>query len=245
MATSILGKHPPQNKLNVSTCPRCSKWTVKGANYCHNCGFNLSGVFNAHSPAIAQNGAFGGTTTRITHNHNYKTHLVELLGITGLSIGLVWSVANDQVIIAVALIIPLAAYVTPKLVPALATSFAEIRAAWAMGPARPKNDNSVLKVEFIDDYGRPRLLSEFHRSVELRHLAWIGQRVGEGASFSRPQLTQNGVFSQGQFHQVKRDFMRLNYAIPRDPKAPNLGVILTERGKRLVKRALEEHGNDF
>ena len=245
MTASILSKHPPPNKLNTSTCPKCGKWAVKNANFCHNCGFNLRGEFIAHSPAIAQNGGFGGSTTRITNHYNYKTHIVELFGITGLSVGLVYSVANDQVIVAVGLVVPLAAYTVPKLVPALASSFAEVKTAFAMGHGRQKSDNSVLSVEHIDDWGRPRLLHDFHNSVDLKQLAWIGKRVGEGATFSRNQLCEIGVLSQPQFWRIKTEFERLNYAIPRNPKVKNLGVVLTERGRRLVRSALAEFGDNF
>jgi hypothetical protein len=130
-------------------------------------------------------------------------------------------------------------------VPALATSFAEIRTALALRPANAKPDNSVLQVEFIDNWGRPRLLSDFHQSVELRHLAWVGKKTMEGATFSQPQMCEIGVLSQQQFWRVKAEFLRLRYAVNKNDKAPRLGAFLTERGKRLVKKALEAHGDDF
>ena len=245
MATSILSKHPPNKKLNTNTCPRCHRWTVKNASYCHNCGFNLRGEFIAHSPGIAQNGAFGGSVTRITHKHDYKSFIAEGFFITALSVGLVWSVANELPLVAVGLVLPLAVYALPKFVPALASSFAEVKTALAMRPTNDKPGNQTLKVEFVDDWGRPRLLADFHQSIQIGHLAWIGEKLEGGATFSRRGMCQNGRLSQNKFELITSEFLRLNYVVPKDPKAPNLGVILTERGRRLVKKAWEDYGDDF
>ena len=238
MTRAIIGRAPPTNK-----CSRCGSWTIRGANFCHQCGCSLTETFEASAPALAGPGGMVHQTREIIHK-NSRTLLAEGGLLTALAVGFTYAVANELPALAIGLTIPLSAYAIPKILPAVSGSIAELRTAFALSPKQSKSNNEVLRVEFTDELQRPRILQEFDERIGVQHLAHIGKRLGEGAAFSRPQMAEPGALSQVKFDLVKAEFLRLNFAIPKHPKAPNLGVVLTERGRRLVNRAYLDFGDD-
>lgn len=241
-------------KHNSTRCLSCGKKIVpKGANFCYSCGAKTPYYKPIFESAIVAN--WDNTPDRpgparpasVATKARPKVLMTEAIIFSGLGVGslALWPYSSEA---SAGLAISLLIFATPKVLPSVSHSFVEV---WhelkqgRPGPAQVEARPEVLRVEHVDEFGRPRLIAEFDSSIGLRELAWIGKKMGEGASFSRPQLCQAGCLSQGQFHTIKGDFLKYHYALPRDERAPNLGVILTERGKRLVKRCLSEYGEVF
>lgn len=218
-------------------CTKCKKWTVGGANYCHHCGHYLKSgpnTFNNSVPIAPR-----PTTPRQPGSNNHKVILAEGGLITILAMSEVYALANDSYTVAIGLSIPLVAYTIPKLAPVIGGLAVDIKTVFYT-PA-PKPTAQTIQVEHVDEHGRPRIIADLDNRIQPEQLAWIGQKIISGASFSRPALCEPGRLSQSQYHIIKSDFQRLNYVIAVDKRAPNLGVILTERGKRLVKRMAVEY----
>lgn len=225
-------------KLFYPKCPKCNKWTVKAANYCHHCASPLGcDVFESASPTITTK------ATRPATRQDHRSFLAEAATITTLAIGSVYSLASDYHILSIALSIPLIVYVAPKLGPTITASLLDIKQI--VTSPRPKPKHQTFTLEHVDEYVRPRLIADLDARIQPLHLAWIGQQIAVGRSFSRLALCKPGKLSQGQYNLIKADFIKYHYVIPRDYQSPNLGVILTERGKRLVKRMSLEYGADL
>jgi hypothetical protein len=87
------------------------------------------------------------------------------------------------------------------------------------------------------------LLSELPDSITLAQLQHVARMVleppdGEGRPFARLKICKPGLFSQGDFYTLRDAWLKSHHALYLDPAAPNRGIILTERTRRLLKKSL-------
>lgn len=105
---------------------------------------------------------------------------------------------------------------------------------------QPKPDQVKVHVQIDDtsDNGFTRYLDTFNPDlVEWSDLVKLSRAGG----FSRSEAVAVG-FSQGKWHKLKAEFMRLNYCVPL-PNNTN-GYALTLRGKRLLAKIREASTNN-
>lgn len=104
----------------------------------------------------------------------------------------------------------------------------------------PKPDEVKVHVQIDDttDGGFTRFIDTFNPDlVEWEDLVKLARASG----FSRKEATAVGL-SQGKWHKIKGEFLRLNYAVPL-PNNTN-GYALTLRGKRLMSKIKDTSTNN-
>jgi len=213
-------------KLN---CDNCNSWTVRGANFCHNCGHSLSLVFEYSQgnggPQMAQNGMI---------RSNWKDRVATtILIVSTAGIGAIVGVLDTGYMV----LVPLAYLLwepASKLI---------LDILGKLPDKPPKALETTLRVEHKTPDNKHWRLYDFPAGIELAHIQHIARiclepPTGEGAAFSRRKVKRNGALSQGQFETISQFFLDVNYAFYRDNAAPNLGIVLTERCNRLLKKAL-------
>jgi hypothetical protein len=110
--------------------------------------------------------------------------------------------------------------------------------------SRDRQTKITIEHKETDNYGKRRmLLSELPDSISLAQLQHIARAVldppdGEGESFSRLKVCKPGLFSQGDFYTLRDAWLKSHHALYLDPAAPNRGIILTERTRRLLKKSV-------
>lgn len=224
-------------------CQNCKSWTIRGAYFCHNCGLALAGSgrhrlessYNAggiEAPASAPAWEPGGVKTSISE-HVWR---VAALGL-GAGCGVLfadWPAAT----------IPIAMMTYAMAGPAgefIATLAGKMPAVEFGG-----DGVQTLRVEhierghdgrkFIGLYDLPQQIT----LAKLQHVAKVCLPMphGAGKGFSRPALQKSGTFSQQDYAILREAWLQSNHCFWRDVKAPNLGVELSERARRLLKKAL-------
>lgn len=224
-------------------CNTCGAWAVRNGAFCWHCGMALAapgrhrfeasyGSNGIGAPASAQAWEPGGVKTSISE-HVWR---VAALGL-GAGCGVLfadWPAAT----------IPIA-----MMTYAMAGPAGEFIATLAgkMPPVEFGGDGvQTLRVEhiergldgrkFIGLYDLPQQIT----LAKLKHVAKICLPMphGAGRGFSRPALQKSGTFSQHDYAILREFWLQSNHCFWRDVNAPNLGVELSERARRLLKKAL-------
>jgi len=235
-------------KKHSTHCPECGKWFVRQANFCHHCGASVPNFeqLNSSITMPAQNGpnfAAEGKRNNSSGSRSQrpKAMFAEAGIISALSLVAVGaSPYYPQV--SIGLTIPLLAYTVPKILPVVSSSVVEIVRVWR--EPRPgetafdtKPDSQVVKVEHIDQHGRPRLLYDFPETIKLAHLVHIAMRLESGKNFSRRGMVQSGKLSQDQFEAIAQTLLSMRLATRKYPNAKNSPVELRQSGHSLFQAA--------
>lgn len=234
MAINILSK----SQAMENTCSRCQRWTIKGAVYCHHCGFNLTGELHSHSPA----GVIASPPVRQTLRLDWKAIISTKL-LPAFAIGVIAFIVSGDwwYLLGAAMVVLALDWIAPGLHRGALDWVSTLQSR-----VKPlKSPDKPLRVEHIDDYQRPRLLHDMHKSITLQDLAWLHYRIGQGAKFSRRGMCRPGRLSQAKYEQICRDFVRLGYAEPKNGNADNLGIELNTRGRRVIRQAYLTLGPKF
>lgn len=195
------------------SCTECKKWIVKNANYCWHCGFS----FKANT--------FETTTTELDRDQsgiqpaNQIVHVGLIFGASWLgAIWLDWAPALS---------------VIPPLGYLIGLPFLEAYLA-APKPAL-KPDKTTLKVEYKSEDSRHWAIDNYPDEITFAHLQHVARRVIlEQKSFSRRNICKGRIMSQESYRILHGYWQTNNLLIVR----PNNHNILTERCRRLLKKAL-------
>lgn len=96
----------------------------------------------------------------------------------------------------------------------------------------------TLRIEQISEDGRHWMLHDLDQRIEFKDLVICGKAVAAGENFSRPATEKRGL-SQGKFHIIKDEFLRLNLCYR---QANN--HFLTLRGAALLRKVVYEAGKN-
>lgn len=115
------------------------------------------------------------------------------------------------------------------------TLLPELVKLWLTRPiviTEPKPKQTSIRLEMSESLpaGKRYLLADLDEAISIDDLAIVGQ----ADAFTRAAVTKAGL-SQGKFHKVKNEFLRLNLAYPLPNNANGYG--LTLRGKALLRQA--------
>jgi len=227
--------------MSMTNCV-CGSWTVKGSHFCHMCGNSLA--TNGHVFESSYGNGNGG--------HHHPGPLNEVQGVRGpgakdkLTTTFLFAAAAaagalfadwDSSWIAFSPMIYLAFDPAKEFILGLAGKI----------PMELSRDTTTtLKVEHYEtnEAGRRFVgLYDLPAGIDLAHLQHIARiclppPAGEGRSFSRPSLCKPGKLSQGQFNDLKANWLEINHCFYKNPLATSRGLILTERATRLLKKSL-------
>ena len=217
-------------------CFACGSWTVRGANFCHNCGQALATNGHSFESSIGGPGPGPGYIAPGKPRQPIKDKMgVALVLAMGASVGALfddWSPAW----IALA---PMGYVLFEPVTDALAILLGKM-------PKFEKSEQTTLRVEHFEtsqDGKRFVGLYDLPQGIELCHLQHIAEIVldppiGEGMPFSRLKVCKPGKLTQGQFYALRDSWLGTHHAFYRDPAAPNRGLILTERCTRILKKSV-------
>ena len=215
-----------------STCNTCGVWAVRNAAFCWQCGHPIAATGHTFESAIG-NGydapaasvpakpqtpiwdkilRFGAVVGSVSVGSAFLGWPAELVPITGIGYVVAPTLFNWSVRFVG--LLP-----KPKL--------------------ESGSDNAAtLRVEHVTEDKKHWLLYDFPGGIELKHIQWIAEQVvGEGMSFSRRNVCKPGKLSQGEFETIRDFWLSIHYAFYRDEAAPNRGLILSERCRRLLKKS--------
>lgn len=194
-------------------CPHCGASLAKG----HSFEYALDGASSAADPVPGQSLADKALTTGLVA-------LAVFAGVLADAWSPVW----------VALV-PLAYLLSPSLIRVLTKL-----------PKIEKSHYTTLRVEHSEKSvdGRNVIIDEFPPHIEVNHIRHIAEKclpkpVGDGLTFSRPNVCQPGKLSQGDFRIIRDIWLESNHCFYRNPLVKNQGLVLTERCYRLLKRVVD------
>jgi len=197
------------------TCSHCNSWTITNANFCFQCGVSLvstSFEYNSLQPA----------------SFNWKDKMLTTVSLATIAAGASFFANWPTEFIA---LLPLGYLLyTPisKLLLDILGKLPEKQSATV---------ETTLKIEHTSLDKKHWLIADVPPGIELKHIQHIA-KVCETKPFSRRNCCQAGKLSQGEFEKIRDFFLEMNYTFYRNRHSPTTGMILTERGKRLLKKSL-------
>lgn len=220
-------------------CSTCNNWIVRGANFCHHCGHAIAGNTTFET-------SFGGSSVQAggvappsgrhrapVSDHIWRVATLFLGGLCGhlfLDWDPGWIVYGP---LGYVLLGPAAEFIGVLAGRLPAVEF-----------SRDRQTKITIEHKETDNYGKRRmLLSELPDSITLAQLQHVAKMVleppeGECLPFARLKICTPGVFSQGDFYTLRDAWLKSHHALYLDPAAPNRGIILTERTRRLLKKSV-------
>lgn len=220
----------------TNNCENCGSWLVRAANFCHRCG---QPVAPGPQPVqVGRNFEYSGSSRPLPlppggFSASWKdgaSTTILLVSVTGIgAIVGAWPAAYVG-------IVPLTYLLWQPASRTLLDLLGRL-------PERSQEAATTLRVEYKSEDNRHWLIDDYPANITPAHLKHIARKcleppLGEGARFSRRKVAEPGKLSQGEFEAIRDLWLGSHYAFYKNELAPSVGIVLTERCTRLLRKAL-------